>query len=271
MSVQIFFLGTAGDHSVVSKQIRLSGGIVIKTENKQYHIDPGPGTLLAAKASDISLRDTTAILVSHNHLTHCNDINAVIDAMTHSGFDKHGVLISNETLVNGAEGYQPYLTERHKSFLEKVIILKPEKKIGIENNEIEGVYAEHSDPNTIGFKIYTPEVVIGYTSDTKLNQKTITQLKGSNILILNVVNPQGIDSEYNLNTTDAIEIISKCKPDLAVITHFGLKMLKSDPISEAREIHKATGVQIISATDGLSIAPASYSAKAKQKNLLDIR
>ena len=91
---KIIFLGTGGDKSVIGRQIRASGGIIIQNNNLQFHLDPGPGALVKAKEFGINPRATTALLVSHNHLGHCNDVNAVIDAMTLSGLDKRGVLIA---------------------------------------------------------------------------------------------------------------------------------------------------------------------------------
>ncbi|MDP6600597.1 MAG: MBL fold metallo-hydrolase, partial [Candidatus Woesearchaeota archaeon] len=83
----IIFLGTGGDSYVVGKQLRASGGIILQINDDQYHIDPGPGALVMAKETGVNLRANTALFVTHNHLNHCNDINAVIDAMTYGGFD----------------------------------------------------------------------------------------------------------------------------------------------------------------------------------------
>ena len=44
-------------------------------------------------------------------------------------------------------------------------------------------------------------------------------------------------------------------------------MLKADPLYEARGIQKKTGIQIISAKDGMTINPISYSAGLRQKTL----
>ena len=75
----IIFLGTAGSSAVVGKQLRASGGIILQVEELQFHLDPGPGALAKAKEFGVNLHHNTAILVSHNHINHCNDVNVVIN------------------------------------------------------------------------------------------------------------------------------------------------------------------------------------------------
>ena len=68
----------------------------------------------------------------------------------------------------------------------------------------------------------------------------------------------------------SLKILSKLinkKPKLVIMTHFGIKMLKADPLYEARKIQKKTGIQIISAKDGMVINPISYSSGLRQKTL----
>lgn len=267
----IIFLGTGGDEFVVGKQIKASGGIIVQVEGYQFHIDPGPGAVVRAHQAGINLRENTAVLVSHSHINHCNDVNAVMAAMSHNGFDVNGVLISNITFANGSEEAQmaPMLTKFHKKCVERVIVAKPSQRIGIETVEIQTLQAFHNDPNAMGFKLITPKFTLTYSGDTRYSRELVEQYRKSDILILNVVNPSGTNSKNsdNLCFEDAVTILGKTKPKLAVITHFGKAMLKADPISQAREIQKATGVQVLAAIDGMSINPVSYSADAKQRTL----
>ena len=267
MTSQIIFLGTAGGGSVTSRQLRASGGILLKVDDFQFHLDPGPGSLLQAKEYGITLRANTAILVSHNHLNHCNDLNAVIEAMTLSGLDKRGVLVANKTIVSGSENQRPYLTRYHHDLLEKVITLEKNQKVAIELVEIHGLSTDHGDPHTIGFKFFCPRFTLSYTADTKYNKEMVEEMMGSDILILNVTFPGDQANKFNLDTEATIKIIEKVKPRLAVITHFGFEMLKADPIIEAREIQKQTGVQTIAAKDGLVISPEAYAARSPQHRL----
>jgi len=267
MSSQIIFLGTAGDSSVTSRQLRSSGGIILRVEDFQFHLDPGPGALNKAKEYGVNIRANTAVLISHAHLNHCNDLNAVIDAMTLSGLDKRGVLVANKTTLQGSENYRPYLTKYHQNLLEKSITLEKSQKVAVELVELHALSADHTDPETIGFKLFCPRFTLSYTSDTKYNKKLVEEMHGSDILILNTPYPSNKSQNLNLDTESAIKIIEKVKPRLAIITHFGLEMLRADPIIEAREIQKQTGIQTIAAKDGLVISPESYSAKSPQHRL----
>ena len=85
MRPSVIFLGTGQGPEVVGKQIRASGGIVIQFGEHQLHIDPGPGSLPMLKANNLNPRATTCVLVSHTHINHCSDINAIIHAMTLGG------------------------------------------------------------------------------------------------------------------------------------------------------------------------------------------
>ena len=267
MPNKIIFLGTGGDSAVVGKQMRASGGVIIQDGEVQLHIDPGPGALVRAAMYDVNIRGNTAVLVSSSDFVSAGDINNVVDAMTYSGLDKGGVLAGSATVINGTDKLTPLLTTRAKEYLEKYIILVPGQKLAIENIEVHATPAFSEDPNSMGFKIFTTESVIGYTANTKYSKELAAAYKGCDILIVNVLAPASDKVEYRLNTEDAAKLISQVQPALAIIRNFGAKIVKSDPINEGREIQRITGVQTIAAKDGMSLAPNSYSAKSKQQRL----
>jgi len=258
---RIIFLGTSGSSAVTSRQIRSSGGIILQLEDIQFHLDPGPGSLVKAKEYGINPHHTTAILVSHNHLNHCNDINAVIGAMTHSGIEQRGLVLGSKSVLHAYEGNHPFLTRYHQSLAERIMALEKNHKIGLELVEINAIPAKHTDETAIGFKFFCPKFTLSYTGDTTLTAELLESLAGTDILILNVPNPGKKESNHNLNTDDAIKIVSHIRPKLAVLTHFGLDMLKADPLQEAREVQRITGVQTIAAQDGLVISPEGYGEK----------
>ncbi len=264
--MQLIFLGTAGDSYVTGYQLRASGGIIFKSEKRQFHIDPGPGALVRASENKIDIRDNDVLLVSHNHTNHANDVNAVIEAISLSGFDKRGILIGSDVVINGDENNQPILTKFHKECLLKYMVLKAGQRAGIDDIEIVATSTKHTVEN-IGFKILHPSITISYVSDTSYFAGIAEEHSDADILILNVVMPGSSKCEGNLNSEDAVKIVEKISPKLTIITHFGKSMLKEDPINEAREIQKKTGCQVIAAKDGMTIDPMAYSAISKQKRI----
>jgi len=256
---KIIFLGTAGSSSVVSRNLRSSGGIILQVEDLQFHIDPGPGALSQAARFGINLRNNTAVLVSHKHPNHCNDLNMVVEAMSYSGLEQRGVLLSSKSVVHNVEESHPFLTRYHQNYLEKIIVVEKKSKVGVELVEINVLSAEHTDPSAVGFKFYCPKFILSYTGDTAYSEELVEELTGTDILILNVPYPGKTGTGLNLDTDSAIKMISKIRPKIAVVTHFGLEMLKADPIQEVREIQRITGVQTIAAKDGLILAPESYN------------
>ncbi len=57
----------------------------------------------------------------------------------------------------------------------------------------------------------------------------------------------------------AEKILTKIKPKLAILT--------SSTLERARELHKKTGIQVITAKDNLVVDLYTYSALSEQKNL----
>lgn len=264
---KIIFLGTAGDSSVTARQLRASGGFVVQSGEFQMHVDPGPGALVRAREFGVNPRATSAILVSHNHINHCHDINAIVDAMTLGGFDKRGVLLANASTINGNERFTQALSAFHRSCLERIIVMKPGQRTGIEDIEIHAFEVAHSEPEALGFRILTPHCNIGYTGDTAHTADLAHSLEGSQILILNITFPGDVKTDSHLNRESAIKLIGKVRPRLAVITHFGFSMLKADPLLEARHIQLNTGVQTLAAQDGLNVLPSAYAVHSEQARL----
>ena len=267
MEPEIIFLGTAGDVILAGKQERASGGIILKTAGLQFHIDPGPGALTMAKALNVNIRENVAVFVTSSNWIQSNDVNAVILAMTYEGMDKTGVLITNKTSFNGIRNKDPIITKQTKRLVEKAICFESEAKIGINDVEVNTLYARHGKERPIGLKFKTPEFILSYTGVSELNNLVMEAHKGSKIIIINCKNPIGIEERGYMNSEDVIELLKKVKPKLAIITGFGIKMIQSDPLYEAREIQRASKVQVIAARDGLSINPVSYSATLRQKTL----
>ncbi len=246
---RITFCGTGGGRVVISNQIRATGGFVINLAGHQIHVDPGPGALAKAKQFGIAPTRTDIVFVSHAHTDHANDVNAIIESMTTGGIHKSGVLISVPSVIAGRE---PWLRRYHKSLINKYFSVKAGDVVKIGNLTFTATPAKHDEPFNVGFKL--EPAGIGYTSDTVYFGDLWRTLEGIKILIINVLRPGNDKWKTHMCTDDAIKLIEKVKPELAIIQHFGAKMIRANPLYEARRIQSKTGVRTIAATDGLVVS-----------------
>ena len=167
----------------------------------------------------------------------------------------------------GDENEIPGLKKRSSNFVERVLALEPGTKIGINNINIYVTKTKHFDSEGIGFIFETPKYRIGYASDTEYTDEIAAQYEKCGILILNCKYPKDMKMGGHLNVEDAAKFIKKATPKIAVITHFGVKMLEADPMYQARELQRETGVEVVVAKDGLLINPVSFSSRMRQSTL----
>src|SRR3989344_5441819 len=252
MADSIIFLGNGGGRVVLSTQMISTGGFIMRIEGQQVFVDPGPGALLRAKECKMRASMTDIIFVSHHHLDHSNDVNAVIDSMTRGGVNPKGILIGTSTLVNGSETESAILTKAHKGWLKECFVLNAGDKIKIGDLNFTAMKTQHDCENN-GFILETKNGKIGYTSDTAQFEGLAKQYEGCDLLILNVLKPGAQKWKTHLCSEDVVNILKEIKPKLAVIRGYGAKMVKAHPTYEAREIQKRTGVQTVAAYDGMRI------------------
>ena len=116
------FLGTAGARFVVIKQLRASGGLWLNIEDTNILIDPGPGCLVKCNSSKPRLDPTglDAIILTHRHLDHSNDVNIMIEAMTTGGFKKKGTLYAPGDALDGDD---PVVLKYTQDMVEEIELL----------------------------------------------------------------------------------------------------------------------------------------------------
>ncbi|HEX54701.1 MAG: MBL fold metallo-hydrolase [Candidatus Altiarchaeales archaeon] len=256
----ITFLGTGGGRFVLLSQRRYTGGIWFDLGVNMI-IDPGPGALIRALQFGRNPSKLNAVFVSHRHLDHYNDAELMIEAMTH-GLKKTGILVINKNTLD-------YISEYHRNSI-SVIIPDIGEKFRIHDLEIQAIPTIRHE-NGIGFKFFTEEEIITYSSDTDYSPELIRYYKDSKILILNVISPDSKKTDKHLNTEKAIKIVKRVRPELTIIQHFGMRMLNANPNLEAMEITRETGVRTIAARDGMTIdlRDLEISEVDGQKRLFD--
>lgn len=254
----IKFLGTGGARYVVSRQLRSSAGTWLSLKGKNILIDPGPGTLVRCYASRPKLdpADLDAIILTHRHLDHSSDLNVMIEAMTGGRLKKRGVLFIPHDAVNCDE---PVVFKYLLDIVERVEILKEGGQYSLgEVSFVTPVLHKHS-VETYGLKFNNDGLDISFLVDTAFFPELIEHYR-SRVIIINVVlfKHPGAENIEHLDLNNCKEIIRKIKPDLAILTHFGLTMLKNKPWQLAEEISRETGVEVKAAGDGMMINLDKY-------------
>jgi len=254
----IKFLGTGGARYVVSRQLRSSAGTWLNLKGKNILIDPGPGTLVHCYASRPKLdpANLDAIILTHRHLDHSSDLNVLIEAMTGGRLKKRGVLFIPSDAVNCDE---PVVFKYLLEAVERVEILREGGQYSLgEVSFFTPVIHKHS-VETYGLKFEAGDLDLSLIVDTAFFPELIEHYK-SKIIILNVVlfKHPGADNVEHLDLDNCKEIIRGIKPELALLTHFGLTMLKNKPWLLAEEISRETGVEVKAAGDGMMIKLDNY-------------
>jgi phosphoribosyl 1,2-cyclic phosphodiesterase len=246
----IKFLGTAGARFVMIRQLRASGGIWISYKGTNVVIDPGPGSIVRMAASKPRLDPSTldGIILTHRHLDHSGDINVMIEAMTEGGFKKRGEVFCPSDAID-----EDTVILRHAmSFPEKIEILGANNKYKAGNFEFTTSMRHIHPVETYGIKFDFHKVSISLLTDTKYFAE-LADFYRTDILIIYVVffEPRpGID---HLDISDAQRIISQVRPKKAILTHFGMTMLKAKPHIQAQELSQKLGIEVQAAYDGMML------------------
>ncbi len=253
---KLIFLGTAGDVDAMAKQRRGTGGIVLQLGGSQLHLDPGPGSLVRAKMAGVSARDTIAVLATNGSLLRCNDVNAVISAMTLDGMDKHGVLLAGRNVI------ETRVFQQSKSFLEGIVPLAVQSKVGVNEVMVVPVKTNGKDLDGLGLLISSHNILIGYTGDTAWYETMASDYEGVDVLVVNVANPSDVKEEGVMNVADAERLVAGVKPKAAFLTGFGSKLLDQDVMDVARQVQRASKADTTAASDGLVVELDAFAKRA---------
>lgn len=246
----IKFLGTAGARFVMISQLRYSGGIFFSVDGTEFLVDPGPGTLVRAVQSKpkINLNKIEGIFLSHRHLDHSCEINLMIEVMTDGGFKKRGIVFAPSDCLN----FDPVILLYCREFLEKIEVLEEKKKFNLKNLVFEIPGKHDHQVETYGFKLISNNAKISYIPDTSFFPELIDYYKGSEFLIINTVFYEKKENVKHLCLSEAEEIIKGIKPKKAILTHFGMTMLKNKIWEKKEEISERVGTEVIIANDGMN-------------------
>ncbi len=247
--MKLLFLGTGGGRYVTATQKRATGGIVLEEGKFRALIDPGPCSICRILEKQVNPR-FDALLISHKHTDHSTGAPAVIEAMTGMTREKRGVLVCPPEISTGENGQNPMLPEYYLSLLSEVRTLQPGDSIEINGIKIRATPTHHGESKGIGFVF---NETLAYISDTGYFPELTDAVKGVPYIIINLIGAEEREIPVLMTPPSAVRLLKETKPKKAIITHFGMNILRKGPENIARKIQEETGVRIITAKDGLEI------------------
>jgi phosphoribosyl 1,2-cyclic phosphodiesterase len=246
----IKFLGTAGARFVMLKQLRASGGLWVSHKGTNVLIDPGPGSLVRCAASRPKLDPgkLDAVILTHRHLDHANDINVMIEAMTEGGFKKRGILFCPEDAVNE----DPVILKHARGLVEKIEILEANKTYKVDNFEFQASMRHIHPVLTFGLKFNIKNTSVSLLTDTRYF-KELANFYKTDILIICVVFFEPRPEVDHLCLPDVESLIRDIQPKKAILTHFGMTMLRAKPQIQALKLSERLGIEVLAAYDGMTV------------------
>jgi phosphoribosyl 1,2-cyclic phosphodiesterase len=254
LASSILFLGSGGARFVVARQLRASGGMWMRFGKTQIHVDPGPGALVRALSHvpPCNPRELDAIALSHKHLDHSGDVNALIEAMTSGGFRRRGTLLAPSDALDREPVVLPYASR----FVERIERLQPDSgpyRVG--EVEIFTSMRHIHAVETFGLHFVHESMRVAYLPCGRYFEGLAADYAAHqpDVLVVNVLRLADQMNVDHLTWHDARRIVAEVRPKVAVFGHFGTKMLEADPPRLATELEDELGLRVIAAYDGLDL------------------
>ncbi len=249
--ISVLFLGTGGARFVVARQIRASGGMWMRFGSTQIHVDPGPGALVRALSyvPPCNPRELDGIALSHKHLDHSGDVNALIEAMTAGGFRPRGTLLAPSDALDGEPVVLPYA----RRFPERVLVAyESSGPYQIGEVEVRTSCRHIHAVETYGMHFTYRGTTVSYLPCGRYFDGLAEDYAQHHpdVLIVNVLRYADAMDVDHMVWEDACKIVETVKPKVAVFQHFGTKMLEANPVDLAQAFEDRTGIRAIAAHDG---------------------
>ncbi len=238
-------MGTAGARFMVAKQLAASGGLYLEEGNTRISLDPGPGAIVQYAKRKVDLTKLDAIVISHRHLDHSNDVNVMIEAMTDGGFRHRGRLYCPSDALDG----DPVVLKYIRNFPQEIVALEPEAEYTVGDITFATTPRHVHQVETFGFRFGNR---LGWVTDSAYYEGIAEQHR-ADVMVIHLVLMECRAGLPHLCLADAERIIREAKPRLAILTHYGMTVWRAHPWELAADLTQRIGTEVKAARDGMSL------------------
>lgn len=224
----------------------------------QIHVDPGPGALVRALSHvpPCNPRELDAIVLSHKHLDHSGDVNALIEAMTSGGFNRRGAVLAPGDAFGGEPVVLPY-AQRFVERIERLSASSGPYRVGAATALSTGYVdvftsIRHAHAvETYGLHFVYDGLRVTYLPCGRYFEGLAADYAAHrpDVLVVNVLRFADQMNVDHLTWQDARRVVAEVRPKVAVFGHFGTKMLEAGPPGLAEELEDELGLRVIAAYD----------------------
>ncbi len=243
--MKLTFLGTAGARFMVAQQVAASGGLFLEEGNTRLSLDPGPGAIVQYAERRIDLKTLDAIVVSHRHLDHSNDVNVMIEGMTDGGFAHRGIVMCPSDVLDE----DPVLLKYVRRFPREIVRLAPETTYTVGDVTFTTSGRHVHQVETYGFRFGDR---LGWVTDTAYYEG-IAEQHAAQAMVLHTILLHCRAELPHLCVDDVERIIRDAKPNLALLTHYGMTVWRANPIEIAARMSQRLGIDVRAAHDGMTV------------------
>lgn len=248
--MKLHFLGTGGGRYATAKQKRKTGGTLIQTPQRKIIVDPGPGAINLLNEKVDNLEDLDTVIVSHSHLDHYNDAEAVIELITEI-LQNNCHLFANETVLKGFNEMERSVKLYHQNQCGRVEVLEEDSTFKLDDLQISSQELFHTDPKTVGFIIENNEDSIGFWIDTEYSDELTKFYKRCNKLVINCSRPKEKSYKGHTSVSDVPDILEQTGPDTCLLTHFSDLFLNYNLDEQEEWLKEKTDVKVVFAEDDM--------------------
>jgi phosphoribosyl 1,2-cyclic phosphodiesterase len=193
----------------------------------------------------VDLTKLDAIVISHRHLDHSNDVNVMIEAMTDGGFRHRGRLFCPSDALDG----DPVVLKYIRQFPQEIVALEPETEYTVGEVTFTTTPRHVHQVETYGFRFGDR---LGWVTDSAYYDGIAEQHK-ADVMVIHLVLMECRPGLPHLCLDDAERIIREAKPRLAILTHYGMTVWRAHPWELAADLTQRIGTEVKAARDGMSL------------------
>lgn len=246
--MKLHVVGSGGGRFCLATQQRRTGGFMIASEAYDLYVDPGPGALAYARELGLGLEDLDGLFVSHGHLDHYGDAEAIIQAMTEGCTRPGGELIANTTVLEGEEPFQQAINDYHQHAVNQVITTDTD-----DHPVLSFFETDHKDIQTTGFRMELPERTVGYVPDTEYRRSIPEYISDVDLLVINAPKPHDDEMTGHMNLADALRIAREADVPRTVVQHFGMSFTQQFDTEQQWLEEERGDRRIMLAEDGMEL------------------